>query len=55
MAHHVGQALSYTMSIFERKINQNLRGDEEEGDGVRHYTKIRFSRRFVLEYQILLG
>ena len=36
------------------KINQNLRGDEEEGDGVRQYTKIHFGRRFGLEDQILL-
>ena len=30
-------------------------GDEEEGDGVLHYTKIRFGKRFGLEDQILLG
>ena len=30
-------------------------GDKEEGDGVRHCTKIRFGRRFGLEDQILLG
>ena len=30
-------------------------GAEEEGDGVRNYTKIRFGRRFGLEDQIFLG
>ena len=44
-----------TMGIFEWKINRNWGGDEEEGDGVWHYTKIRFGRRFGLEDQILLG
>ena len=37
------------------KNKSKFEGDEEEGDEVRHYTRIRFGKRFGLEDQTLLG